>query len=1313
MLQLFNVNWADLTAKMPEIAEAGYTSLWLPPPAKAGSVWSVGYDLFDPFDLGDKNQRGTVRTKYGTKTELVELVETAHRFGIRVYFDNIVNHRGFDVPGYNASTPTNLYPGLRPQDFHLRTVSGGYFVNWPGISDWNQVNELQRQSLSGLIDLANEPGGVNLNFGNTIGSSTPKVSFVRHPGSNSYYMDTNLPAIAGPWHPFNGVGGDPVSEDVNAYLIRSVLWLLAETKCDGFRLDAVKHVPSGFFGDAADTPFGYTGGIQAMFDQVHGYGNNLPGHGYAETGGNRDSLFDTETVRNDAMVFGEHLGEPPGFQEYLERGMRLLNAPYHFRLNNILGNPSATLTGLDQRDYRPNPGAFTGPQSVLFAQSHDDGLATARELQNGYNFTREGLPVVYSDGYNHAPANPGEEPFPRHAHAPYLGQFGDNKMPDLAWLHHQVARGGTRSRWSDNDVVAYERYDYRGLTNAFDNPDATVLLFAMNDNFASDISFDDGVAQASVGTYYECFPVGNSRGQGLVVGFAPGSVLWQLADAPHKGSACSKLLVRLATQNLAEAQATANDPNPVNRKVYVGGQSLAPGGGAIELKIPSGGYVLYSYQGPEPSRTAYQAAIEVRQGSGEVPRIFVRRVDGVDGDAGFNPLYPFKMRGSVDAAGNLIGGTNVGNRTYEIDIPVVTNGAFDILVRCDASASNVLMKLDGGVDLNSQLGLGPTGGLDRRDHRPGYTNDMFLGYEGSLSDWRRGPEKFAARLVARNNVTSLGAETYLYTVGGSVTTVNGSGNGAAITTATATWVYHDAAAPNTVAAGSTPTQRMPLNPAAGQAVEVWVKAGYQFQINRCFLYYTTDGSNPEGAFGMGFGTTKSVKMSFAGDDASDGTIDWWKGTIPGTEHANGVQVRYKVALFRDGIEPISDSDGAKTYGLHQASITNFNPATATVWLHNNLNTNHTTTGLAEGYHILRARAFLPRAGKAPIFNTFAQTFYYDAQPPTGAVAFPPANGTTLYSSSYTVVVRADNSVRAVEFNIADSNPFNDDAATGQANGNGLTNGVARFVAASEVTPDAGLSAQYPNLKREFRFVYAAIPSSGTATLTMRLREATSAVLSNRITTLTRTLITLAPAAELFVSSPEADGAILTLAATTPYTIRACFTPALATNEVNLFSIIVNGVLQPRSNYSILAPSPGACSATYRTLVYDWVGAAPGTNVIEVTYTNQVSLGDRRTVAVARPGDSDGDGMGDAAEVVAGTDPFDAVSVLRITELADGNRLVVWNSASNRNYRVLATTNLAFPMAPISPIIPGSGNSAFYYDGAPDAPAKFYRVEVVP
>src|SRR2546428_11130856 len=53
MLQLFNLSWNEIADKIPEIAEAGYSSLWLPPPAKGGSGFSVGDDLFDPFDLGD------------------------------------------------------------------------------------------------------------------------------------------------------------------------------------------------------------------------------------------------------------------------------------------------------------------------------------------------------------------------------------------------------------------------------------------------------------------------------------------------------------------------------------------------------------------------------------------------------------------------------------------------------------------------------------------------------------------------------------------------------------------------------------------------------------------------------------------------------------------------------------------------------------------------------------------------------------------------------------------------------------------------------------------------------------------------------------------------------------------------------------------------------------------------------------------------------------------------------------------------------------------------------------------------------------
>ncbi|MDB4363989.1 hypothetical protein N9Z09_01625, partial [Akkermansiaceae bacterium] len=54
ILQYFNTSWAEIEARMPELAEAGYDSLWLPPPFKAGAgAYSVGFDTFDRFDLGD------------------------------------------------------------------------------------------------------------------------------------------------------------------------------------------------------------------------------------------------------------------------------------------------------------------------------------------------------------------------------------------------------------------------------------------------------------------------------------------------------------------------------------------------------------------------------------------------------------------------------------------------------------------------------------------------------------------------------------------------------------------------------------------------------------------------------------------------------------------------------------------------------------------------------------------------------------------------------------------------------------------------------------------------------------------------------------------------------------------------------------------------------------------------------------------------------------------------------------------------------------------------------------------------------------
>src|SRR5262249_23950004 len=167
---------------------------------------------------------------------------------------------------------------------------------------------------------------------------------------------------------------------------------------------------------------------------------------------------------------------------------------------------------------------------------------------------------------------------------------------------------------------------------------------------------------------------------------------------------------------------------------------------------------------------------------------------------------------------------------------------------------------------------------------------------------------------------------------------------------------------------------------------------------------------------------------------------------------------------------------------------------------------------------------------------------YDTGPPTGVIAFPQSSGATLLTSSYTVVVRADSSVNAVEFTIADSL--------------GQTNGLAALVA-----PDPTLTQQYPNYPQQFRFDYNNIPTNGIATIVIRLKKLTSSVLANRVTKLVRIVTTRAPAGVLQITRPAQDREILVLDSNVIYSIQACFSSDL-TADSNLFSIYINGVFQP-------------------------------------------------------------------------------------------------------------------------------------------------------
>ena len=114
-------------------------------------------------------------------------MRTAHRFGFRIYFDNIMNHNGFDTPGFNEFVPEDFYPGFLPKDFHLREQPDGTYRKWDNTRDWGSEWQVQNLGLSGLIDIANEPGGTNRNHGFNEGDTTGKISFVRHPDNPEYY----------------------------------------------------------------------------------------------------------------------------------------------------------------------------------------------------------------------------------------------------------------------------------------------------------------------------------------------------------------------------------------------------------------------------------------------------------------------------------------------------------------------------------------------------------------------------------------------------------------------------------------------------------------------------------------------------------------------------------------------------------------------------------------------------------------------------------------------------------------------------------------------------------------------------------------------------------------------------------------------------------------------------------------------------------------------------------------------------------------------------------------------------------------------
>jgi hypothetical protein len=1184
MLQYFNTSWAEITRKMPELAEAGYSSLWLPPPTKGSGGLSVGYDLWDPFDLGSKDQRNTVTTRYGTEAELLRLVETAHRFGIRIYFDNIMNHRAFDVPGYNESTPIDVYPGMVPEDFHLRKTSDGFYRKWDNTRDWGSAWQVQNLGLADLIDIAHE--SPNANFGMSEGSTHPKYPFVRDLERPAQYdKDASGNTVYFGWlidraRAMLGLGASPeqlrlnarqyisdnanaYKEDVGAYLIRAARWEMDRTKADGLRLDAVKHVPDYFFGrmsgpDKDASSDGYLGGVQWQFNRTRGFSDT----------NQRDSVFDEKKGRDDAMVFGEHLGQPPGYSGYWDAGMRLVDNDLRSKLNGSLGNMWGTLAGLDAS----GAGGFASDKGVTHAISHDNDYAAQKEWQHAFYMTREGMGLIYTDGYYQAETL-GESggAFPRHANTQFLGQYSDPRIPNILKIHQDLARGLQQGRWADSDYLAFERRDNRdefGNTPTGNAADEITMVAMFNDNTAQ------------------------GQARGISTSFPAGAYLYQYAEGP-------------------------------NGSYQVGFYKYAWELGNVV--VPPGGYYVFGYRTPELSTLWPRSAVTLYQNGEEVPRITVTRKDGPDGDKSFNP-HRLDNRG-------FPAGTTPEDYSYQTTIPVVKSGSpLTIIARADGSAENILLKLDGGVDLNNGA---PPGNTDpaKRDYPPGIYSDIWNGYEQPLLVDRQHPEKFAAINTARCQIGSPGAETYVKTVGGGFTTNNSTAvnDSSTFSGNVSEWLYHDPGQTVGGPSGTSGVGDLQFND-SGADIVLWAKSSSVGAGFKMFVYYTTDGSFPEGAGGIGRGTTKSAELNFRHNQIAPDPGSWWgSASIP--KPASGV-VTYKIGIYRTekvpGANPAVetpswwpgsyDSVAYKKKMLTTFRVENFDPAAVVHFPHNDYARVPdkdqaydqwgwaTQAGLSEGFHVIRGRAFLPngKGGRglnaADLYQTFTQTFYYDAATPQGGMAFPGADGQTIGGSSYEMVVRTDATVEEVWYHIDDSEPGNNDDVTEQLNGNGSgfepftdanqnrtrdtgekfvdVNGDgtytdalgAAWAKATEVTPSLAITSPY---EKEWRFRYNNVPASGNATVTFRLLEASSSrtltlsAPAAHVTEVVRSVQTRGPDERLNIAWPQSDGDRVD----DNYAMKVYFTKALSSGatETQLksrFTFYADGVAQDRDSWAI-------------------------------------------------------------------------------------------------------------------------------------------------
>ncbi|MEH7097445.1 alpha-amylase [Neobacillus vireti] len=222
-------HWSRLKELAPQLKEKGITSVWIPPVTKASTPDNNGYAIYDLYDLGEFDQKGSVRTKFGTKQELLDAIDACHNVGIKVYVDVVMNHKA----GADETEVIEVIE-VDPED-RTKELSEPFEIEawtkftFPGRGEKYSSFQWDHTHFNGTdYDARTEKTGIFKIVGE-------HKDWSKHVDDEFGNYDYLMLADIDYEHP-----------EVKQEVIEWGKWLADTLNCDGYRMDAIKHINHQF-----------------------------------------------------------------------------------------------------------------------------------------------------------------------------------------------------------------------------------------------------------------------------------------------------------------------------------------------------------------------------------------------------------------------------------------------------------------------------------------------------------------------------------------------------------------------------------------------------------------------------------------------------------------------------------------------------------------------------------------------------------------------------------------------------------------------------------------------------------------------------------------------------------------------------------------------------------------------------------------------------------------------------------------------------------------------------------------------------------